>query len=57
MNTEKDLAASLPKNEQDGIDFDALMRKYDTESRFRLLSGWRAKLITLLAVVLSCFHL
>ncbi len=41
---------------QGSIDFDELMRKYDTESRFRVLSGWQAGLITLLAVSMSCFH-
>ena len=39
------------------IDFDELMRKYDTEARFRLTSGWQTKLVTILAVALSCFHL
>lgn len=38
------------------IDFDELMRKYDTESRFRILSGWQGKVILLLAVAMSCFH-
>ncbi|MDR2696479.1 MAG: TRAP transporter large permease subunit, partial [Deltaproteobacteria bacterium] len=42
---------------QDGsIDFDALMREFDTESRFRLVSGWQGKLIACLAVAMSCFH-
>jgi TRAP transporter 4TM/12TM fusion protein len=57
MTTEKDSAASIPGNAQGGIDFDELMRKYDTESRFRLVAGWQAKLVTLLAVAFSCFHL
>ena len=39
------------------IDFDELMRKYDTEARFRITSGWQTKLVTILAVALSCFHL
>ncbi len=38
------------------IDFDALMRKYDTESRFRILSGWRGLLISVLAISMACFH-
>ena len=38
------------------INLDDLMRKYDTESRFRLLSGWQAKLVTLIAIAMSCFH-
>ncbi|MDR2123816.1 MAG: TRAP transporter permease [Desulfovibrio sp.] len=32
------------------------MRKFDTESRFRVLSGRQSKLITVLAVLMSCFH-
>ena len=39
------------------IDFDELLRKYDTEARFRITSGWQTKLVTVLAVALSCFHL
>ena len=39
-----------------GIDFDELMRKYDTESRFRTPPGWHLKLIILIAVVMSAFH-
>ena len=38
------------------IDFDALMRKYDTEARFRILPGWQGKLLALLAIGMSCFH-
>lgn len=43
-------------NGESSIDFDALMRKYDTESRFRVPGGWQALLITVLAVGMSCFH-
>gem|GEM_PF-4537 len=39
-----------------GIDFDELMRKYDTESRFRTPPGWYLKLIMFLAVAMSAFH-
>ncbi len=38
------------------VDLDELMRKYDTESRFRILSGWQGKLVAVLAVAMSCFH-
>lgn len=38
------------------IDLDDLMRKYDTEARFRALDGWQAKLVTLIAIAMSCFH-
>lgn len=43
-----------PKSET--IDLDALMRKYDTESRFRILSGWQGKLVGILAIAMACFH-
>lgn len=42
--------------EQSKVDLDELMRKYDTESRFRILSGWQSKLVAILAVAMSCFH-
>jgi len=46
-----------PKDERGNpLDLDEIMRKYDTESRFRLLTGWRGRLITVLAVSMSCFH-
>ena len=38
------------------IDFDELMRKYDTEARFRVLGGWRGTVIVFLAIAMSCFH-
>ncbi|MDR0826449.1 MAG: TRAP transporter permease [Desulfovibrio sp.] len=38
------------------IDFDKLMRQYDTESRFRILTGPKAKLVAILATLMSCFH-
>lgn len=45
-----------PIAESKEIDFDALMRKYDTEARFRILGGWQGTVIVLLAVAMSCFH-
>ncbi|GHV54457.1 C4-dicarboxylate ABC transporter [Deltaproteobacteria bacterium] len=39
------------------IDFEEIMRKYDTESRFRIVFGWQKMVVTVLAVALSCFHL
>ena len=39
------------------LNLDELLRKYDTESRFRLLTGWQGRLVTALAVGMSCFHL
>ena len=38
------------------LDLDNLMRKYDTESRFRILQGWEGKLVSIIAVLMSCFH-
>ena len=38
------------------IDLEDLMRKYDTEARFRALTGWQGQLVALLAVAMSCFH-
>jgi TRAP transporter 4TM/12TM fusion protein len=47
----------VPESEsKEGIDFDELMRKYDTESRFRTPPGWQLKLIVFLCVAMSCFH-
>lgn len=43
-------------DEQAKINLDELMRKYDTESRFRILSGWQGKLVAIIAVAMSCFH-
>ena len=38
------------------IDLEDLLRKYDTEARFRALTGWQGQLVALLAVAMSCFH-
>ncbi len=46
-----------PQSGAGSIDFDDLMRKYDTEARFRLFTGWRAILVTALAVGMGVFHL
>ncbi|MDR2934777.1 MAG: TRAP transporter permease [Candidatus Adiutrix sp.] len=39
------------------LDLDGLLRKYDTESRFRPLAGWQGRLVTALALAMACFHL
>ncbi|GHV26893.1 C4-dicarboxylate ABC transporter [Synergistales bacterium] len=49
------LITDAPEKEA-GIDFEELMRKYDTEARFRTPPGWQAKFITILCVLLSVFH-
>ncbi|CAK7032964.1 MAG: hypothetical protein DELT_00437 [Desulfovibrio sp.] len=38
------------------IDFDELLRKYDSEARFRTLSGTEALLVSALAVAMAVFH-
>ena len=47
-------AAAVEENAK--IDLEDLMRKYDTEARFRALGGWQGKLVSLIAVAMSCFH-
>ena len=55
--SETEVNTTAPQEEsQQQIDFDKLMRKYDSESRFRALTGWQAKLVTVLAIAMSCFH-
>ncbi|MDZ4163567.1 MAG: TRAP transporter permease [Smithellaceae bacterium] len=34
-----------------------LVKKYDTESRFRNLTGWRGQIVTLWLIAMSLFHL
>ena len=53
--TEIKTAGPLQEGDQK-IDLDDLMRKYDTEARFRALEGWQAKLVSLIAIAMSCFH-
>jgi len=52
-------AATEPELEikpESGIDFDELMRKYDTEARFRTPPGWQYKLIVMITAAMSAFH-
>lgn len=56
MSVQDQADAQALTNEHTSIDFDNLIRKYDTESRFRRPSNWQAILITLLAVSMSIFH-
>lgn len=44
-------------NGRNEIDLDALRRQFDTEARYRKLSGFPAILVSLLAVCMSLFHL
>ena len=47
---------NVVQEEHKQIDLDELMRKFDTEARFRTLAGWQAKLVMIIAVAMSCFH-
>ncbi len=49
-----DVLENIEKPSQ--IDLDELMRKYDTEARFRTLSGLAGKLVMFIAIAMSCFH-
>jgi len=48
--------AELVQEGDQKIDLEDLMRKYDTEARFRTLEGWQLKLVALIAIAMSCFH-
>ena len=54
--SEAEVNKLAPQNGEEKIDLDDLMRKYDTEARFRTLGGWQAKLVMLIAIAMSCFH-
>jgi len=53
---EEKMAAAPGTGSDSQIDFDELLRKYDTEARFRTLTGWVGKFVALLAIAMSCFH-
>lgn len=38
------------------IDVEEIKRKFDVESRFRILTGWQGKLVAVIAFAMSCFH-
>lgn len=54
--SESDVKTTVPQTESAKIDIEDLMRKYDTEARFRVLTGLQGKLVSLLAILMSCFH-
>ena len=56
-NVEPEVVGAVPPTEKESIDFEELMRKYDTEARFRTLKGWQAILVTVIAVSMSLFHM
>jgi TRAP transporter 4TM/12TM fusion protein len=41
--------------EQNAINLDELVKKYDTESRFRSLAGWQEKVVSGVAILLSAY--
>ena len=50
-------STDTPSSSQGGnIDFNELMRKFDSESAYRIFSGWFAKLVMVIAVAMACFH-
>lgn len=52
-----DIKENLLPSESEQIDLDEIVRKFDTEARYRKLSGLPAYLVTILAVSMSLFHL
>jgi len=57
--SEKDLEVGNVAADSPGggtIDIDEIVRKYDTEARFRGLKGWQGALVTVIAVAMSVFH-
>lgn len=56
VETEKKVEENIERPEAGKIDLDELMRKYDTEARFRSLDGWQSKLVLIIAVAMSAFH-
>ncbi|EHM09962.1 LOW QUALITY PROTEIN: TRAP transporter, 4TM/12TM fusion protein [Thermanaerovibrio velox DSM 12556] len=57
--SEKDLEVGNVVADSPGggtIDIDEIVRKYDTEARFRSLKGWQGALVTVIAVAMSVFH-
>jgi len=56
LNETEPKGLDLQKEAANQIDFDELMRKYDTEARFRALTGWQGKLVMIIAIAMSCFH-
>ncbi|MDL2272473.1 TRAP transporter permease [Desulfovibrio sp. OttesenSCG-928-I05] len=49
-------AEKLLEQQSGEIDFDELLRKYDTEARFRTLTGRQGAFISLAAIAMALFH-
>ncbi len=55
--TQRKFEEPIAQPQESQIDLDELRRQFDTEARFRQLAGWAGKLVILIAVGLSLFHL
>ena len=51
------LAKRIVNNAIDDIDVEEIKRRYDSESRFRSPSDWMGRMISVIAVMMSLFHL
>ena len=51
------LAERIVNNAIDDIDVEEIKRRYDSESRFRSPSDWTGRMISVIAVMMSLFHL
>ncbi len=56
MVSDKDLVTDAAAAEGGVIDIDEIVKKYDTEARYRSLKGWQAMLVSAIAVAMSVFH-
>ena len=51
------MAERIVNNAIDDIDVEEIKRRYDSESRFRSPSGWTGRIVSVIAVMMSLFHL
>ena len=51
------MAKRIVNNAIDDIDVEEIKRRYDSEFRFRSPSGWTGRMISVVAVMMSLFHL
>lgn len=55
MANDRDKLSVESMTKQNAIDLDELVKKYDTESRFRSLAGWQEKVVSAVAILLSVY--
>lgn len=55
MANERDQITIESMTEQNAINLEELVKKYDSESRFRNLAGWQEKLVSGVAILLSVY--